>query len=368
MNYNLSETHINALLIAPGERADVLFTCNQLGTHSITTSNNTDMDHVLFSVIVVNNNSVMPEPQQIALTETTILDKSIKHQYDYSLADELGTRRKLLGVFDAPNYDECEEIIIYGINYPYVNNMTAEKYENMTLNQSKCARNTQNTILLKIDYCTGWMNETELNDYLLAMHVMDTLGFAMNNNFVLTSLLCVSCLTVTFVMVGVNLTVKDKTITSILALTQLILLTSFITIDVTFFSNCFVDGFLEGLIYNPSGRGGAYVPSLFHYVDFTLCAMVCTVWTHYCVAPRSKTLTCVVFASAFAIPVFWFLIDDQIAVYFFNLGSYHLFQFLVALSLTTIHFQNVDLHLDSKKRKVAAFTCFVLLSLCHLFG
>merc|ERR1712130_23282 len=77
MNYDLSsESHQNELLISPGGRADVLFTCHYRGTHTITSSRNTDMyptqlAHVgpiaysgaqLFSIIVEDGDTIVPTP------------------------------------------------------------------------------------------------------------------------------------------------------------------------------------------------------------------------------------------------------------------------------------------------------------------
>ena len=74
MNYDLNITHKNRLLMAPGGRADVLFNCSHSGTHTITSSRETDIDedqlpHIapiaysgapLFSIVVAGNDPVKP--------------------------------------------------------------------------------------------------------------------------------------------------------------------------------------------------------------------------------------------------------------------------------------------------------------------
>ena len=135
-----------------------------------------------------------------------------------------------------------------------------------------CWYRVESSFFLINDYC--WReNEDSYLQYDVYVHVFQFLnaiqqfGIGLNDNFVVTVFLSASVCTGCFIMMGLNrANLKDvdtPTLTSTLAVSQLLLLTSFL------------------MMYPKTLAEYCEHPSLFHIVDYLLTTLVCTIWAHY---------------------------------------------------------------------------------------
>ena len=131
-----------------------------------------------------------------------------------------------------------------------------------------------------------------------AYFLVEKLGIGVDSNIMLLSLLFVNISTSIFIIFGLHLLPLDvdvNSVTSVIVVTQLLLITSFLSFDVEQFGFC-------GLKLGDQKYG--FAPTAFHFFILTLLSIVCFSWAHFtdcCTSQNSKSphVCCQMFCKYF---------------------------------------------------------------------
>ena len=128
---------------------------------------------------------------------------------------------------------------------------------------------------LNYQFCIGesGMDEDEAQLLNNVYEFVDELGLGIQNNVLLLSLLFVNVSTAIFIIIGLNRMSTDRgirTISTVILLTQLILITSFLSFNPFQFGSCTVS----------TGEGGMVAPNMFHVLIALICTAICHLWAN----------------------------------------------------------------------------------------
>ena len=182
-------------------------------------------------------------------------------------------------VFDAicyPDFWLCAEY-----NYTMIYNGTSPYH---------CEYHSDGIEHFKYQFCNDLyrtLNYDVTHQIVAAYEFVDLLGLGIQNNILLLSLLFVNVTTALFVIFGLNqqpLDGQNKTITTVIVLTQLLLISSFPLLSETQFGLCFlnIDSFINV----------EHAPSPFHFAACILCAVLVTFWAHFSWSCTRKCCFC----------------------------------------------------------------------------